>query len=183
MHIPRREAFNLLNQGNRHTGIATSDSHASAGEEPGSPRTFVYFGGDDPSGVDPSAFVDAVKRNHAATLCHGPFLTMTVGEAGTPAAPATIGAEMAAPSGMVTVKYKLSAPPWVSVGRLHVWVNGRLAQRIDVDPSRNLAMNAPAGGGPLSGEIPLKLTQDSWIVLEAVGVVWKLRADGLRGKL
>ena len=56
----------------------------------------------------------------------------------------------------------------VSVARLHVYVNGRLVQRIPIDPDRNLSDRAERGG-PQSGQIPLQLSRDSWIVLEAVG--------------
>jgi hypothetical protein len=160
--------FNLINLGYRPTGLATSDTHETVGEEPGAPRTYLYFGGDEPLAVTPQALVDALKHRRAATLSHGPFLTFTVAE-GTGAAGMPIGGELAAPSGNVTVSYKLAAPPWVSVSRIQLFVNGRLTQVIPVDADRNLADTAPAPGGPVVGQIPLSLTQDSWIVLEAAG--------------
>lgn len=164
--------FHLLNQGYRHTAIAASDTHADVGEEPGAPRTFLYFGDDDPVRVDSGKLVDAIKNKHAATLSHGPFLTFTVtvpSAQGTDSAPAQIGSDVQAPDGKVTVKYRLAAPPWVSVSRIHVYVNGRMVQRILVDPNRNLADNAAAPGGPVTGQLPLMMTKDSWIVMEAVG--------------
>jgi len=160
--------FHLLNQGFRHTAIAASDTHADVGEEPGAPRTYLYFGDDDPVRVDAGRLVDAIKNKHAATLSHGPFLTFTVSGGADPV-PAQIGSEVKAPDGKVTVSYRLAAPPWVSVSRIHVYVNGRMTQRILVDPDRNLADTAASPHGPLTGQIPLTLPRDSWIVLEAVG--------------
>jgi hypothetical protein len=157
--------FNLLNQGQRPTGLAASDSHETVGEEPGMPRTYLRFGADDPTAVTSEGLVDVVKRGHAATLSHGPFLTFTVAE-GTASGGTPIGGELTATSKQVTVHYKLSAPPWVSVGRIHVYLNGRLVQRIAVDPDRRLS---DVGGTPLSGDVSMTLMGDSWIVLEAAG--------------
>ena len=67
------------------------------------------------------------------------------------------------------MNYKLSAAPWVSVSRIHLWVNGRLQQKIPVDPSRNLADTAAAPAGPVSGQLALTLPRDAWVVMEAVG--------------
>src|SRR5262249_44660845 len=123
--------FHLLNQGSRPTGLANSDSHASLGEEPGLPRTYLRLGSDQPASVDAPALIGVIKRDHAATLSEGPFLTFTVAEgAGTPVG---IGGELAAPSGKVTVSYKLAAPSWVSVSRLQIYVNGLITQMIRVD--------------------------------------------------
>jgi hypothetical protein len=160
--------FHLLNQGFRHTAIAASDTHADVGEEPGAPRTYLYFGDDDPVRVDAARLVDAVKVRRAATLSHGPFLTFTVSN-GAEVTAAPIGSEVKAPDGKVTVSYRLAAPPWVSVGRIHVYVNGRMVQRILVDPDRSLADTALPPHGPVSGQLTLTLPRDSWIVLEAVG--------------
>ena len=161
--------FHMLNQGYRHTAIAASDSHADVGEEPGAPRTFLYFGADDPVRADAAQLVDVIKNQHAATLSHGPFLTFTVAAGNGTTGGARIGSEVSAPDGQVTVNYRLSAPPWVSVNRIQVYVNGRLLHRLKVDPDRNLADAAAPPAGPVSGQLPLTLKSDSWIVLEAVG--------------
>jgi hypothetical protein len=163
--------FHRLNQGFRDTGLATSDSHAGVGEEPGAPRTFLYFGSDEPDGVTAEALVDVVKRQHAATLSHGPFLTFTVakGDNATGGTAIAIGGELMAPGGKVTVNYRLAAPPWVSVNRIQVWVNGRLIQKLPIDPGRDLSDRARAPNGPVAGQLGLTLDKDSWIVLEAVG--------------
>lgn len=165
--------FHMLNQGYRHTAIAASDSHGSTGEEPGWPRTYLQLGSDDPVAATATNLVDAVKVRRAATLSNGPFLTFTVspGSSGeSPSNPGTpIGSELYARDGKVTINYKLSAAPWVSVSRLHLWVNGRLQQKIAVDPGRNLADTATAPAGPLSGQIPISLPRDAWVVMEAFG--------------
>ncbi len=161
--------FNLLNQGYRHTAIAASDSHGSIGEEPGAPRTFLYFGADDPVQVDAKTLTSVIKTQHAATLSHGPFLTFTVAEGSGTTGGARIGSQLTATSGQVTVNYHLAAPPFVSVNRIQVFLNGRLIQKIPVDPNRNLADTAPAPLGPINGQLPLTLSGDSWIVLEAAG--------------
>ena len=161
--------FHMLNQGYRHTGIGASDSHAGPGEEPGAPRTFVNLGKDDPVAVTATEFVDAVKNKHAATMSHGPFLVFTVARGKAAPGGVPIGSELSAPDGDVTINYKLAAAPWVSVNRINVWVNGRIAQVISVDPNANLADVSPPEEGPLWGHITLKLDKDSWIVMEAVG--------------
>jgi hypothetical protein len=161
--------FNLLNQGYRHTGIAASDSHDSVGEEPGAPRTYLLLGSDDPVSVKGSQLVDVIKNRHAVTLSHGPFLTFTVAQGTGAPGGAPIGSDVVALDGKVTINYRLTAPPWVSVDRIHVYVNGRLLRRIPVDPNRDLSELARGGGGPLTGQVALTLSADSWIVLEAVG--------------
>lgn len=163
--------FHMLNQGYRHTAIAASDSHGSVGEEPGWPRTYLQLSGDDPVAATAEKLVDAVKVRRAVTLSNGPFLTFTVA-AGSPSPQnpgVPIGSELYARDGQVTVSYTLQAAPWVSVRRLHLWVNGRLQQKIAVDPNRSLAQTAAPPQGPLVGQIPLALPRDAWIVLEAVG--------------
>lgn len=162
--------FNLLNQGYRHTGIAASDSHDSVGEEPGAPRTYLLLGSDDPAGVTAGQLVDALKTRHAATLSHGPFLTFTVAKGDGVAGGAPIGSDVVALDGRVTVNYRLTAAPWVSLDRLHVYVNGRLVKRVPVDPDRDLSeAGRSRGGGPFTGQLALALGADSWIVLEAAG--------------
>jgi hypothetical protein len=157
--------FHLLNQGRRETGVGSSDSHSTIGDEPGAPRTYLRFGSDDPAAVTSQQLVELVKRRHAATISQGPFLTFTVAE-GAASGGAEIGSELTAPSKQVTASYKLAAPPWVSVSRLQLYVNGRLVQTVQVDPARNLA---DVGGKPLSGSLSVTLTQDSWLLMEAVG--------------
>ena len=163
--------FHMLNQGYRHTALAASDSHGSVGEEPGWPRTYLQLGSDDPVAASAEKLVDAVKVRRAVTLSNGPFLTFTVAPGSpSPANPGLpIGSELYARDGHVTVSYKLSAAPWVSVSRIHVWVNGRLQQKIPVDPSRSLADTAQAPSGPVVGQVSLSLPRDAWIVLEAAG--------------
>ena len=161
--------FHMLNQGYRHTGLATSDSHASVGEEPGAPRTYLYFGKDQPAGLDGNDLVDIIKKKHAATLSHGPFLTFTVAPGDGAAGGSPIGSEIAASTGPVTVNYKMEAPSWVSVNRIQVYLNGRMMKTIAVDPARDLSDKAGPPNGPFTGQLTLNIDKDSWIVLEAVG--------------
>lgn len=161
--------FNMLNQGYRHTALAASDSHDDEGEQPGVPRTYLYFGEDDPVRADARRLVDIIKNKHAVTLSYGPFLTFTVATGQDDQRGLPIGSEVSAPAGKVTINYRLAAPPWVSVSRIQVYVNGRLIKRIPVDPNRNLADIAPPPLGPVSGQLDLALKEDSWIVLEAAG--------------
>jgi len=157
--------FHLFNLGHRFTGVGASDSHARLGNEAGLPRTYVALGTDDPQAVDALALVDALKRKHAATISQGPILTMTVAEGDGAKGGVPIGAELAAPSGKVTVNYRLTAAPWVSVSRIFVTVNGKLLadKTVSVDPNRDLA------NSPLDGQVLLSLDKDAWIVLDALG--------------
>lgn len=164
--------FHMLNQGFRHTVLAASDSHGGVGEEPGSPRTYLQLGFDEPARVTAQDVSHAIKDRHAATLSHGPFLTFQVAAKGGATGPVVyggIGTEIESHDGQVTVFYRLTAPPWVSVSRVHVYVNGLLAHRIPIDPGRDLSSRAGPGQGPWLADLPLSLSRDSWIVLEAVG--------------
>lgn len=161
--------FNMLNQGHRHTALAASDTHGSVGEEPGAPRTFLLMGEDDPSSITGKKLVDVIKNKRSITLSHGPFLTFTAAPGRNQPGGEPIGSEIASSDGAITINYRLAAPPWISVSRIQVYVNGRLVQRIPVDPGRNLADTAPGPGGPLSGSLTLTLSAHSWVVLEAAG--------------
>lgn len=163
--------FHLLNRGHRFTGVASSDSHGGVGAEAGSPRTMVALGKDEPFGLDPRELVEAFQSRHAATLSNGPFLTFTVAEGIAVPGGVPIGAELAAPSGRVTINYVLSAPPWVSLSRLQLYVNGRLRgdKTVLIDPARDLSGMVAESSGPAVGRIDIALERDSWIVLEAVG--------------
>ena len=161
--------FHMLNQGYRKTGLATSDSHATAGEEPGWPRTYLRIEPDRPGGVDPATVVDVIKNRHAATLSNGPFLTFTVAPGSGVAGGTGIGGELQTGTGPVTLNIRLAAAPWVSVSRIQVYKNGRLIERIPIDPKRNLADTAAAPNGPFTRQLTVNVDKDSWFVLEAVG--------------
>jgi hypothetical protein len=144
---PLRDWFSLLDRGGAYTAVGGSDSHLTAGQEIGYPRTCIAPGGDDPG----RARVEAIKRKREAFITNGPFVRVAVGNRG-------MGQLAAAPKGRARLDVEVRAAPWVDVRRLEVFVNGmRHGKPIEV-----AASHAPVR---YHDGIDLKLNQDAYVVV------------------
>lgn len=156
--------FNLLNLGYKHIGLGTGDSH-SGFDEAGQFRTMVYTGVDEPMALSDQLLVDAL-RSRRVVATNGPLVDFWVDD---PVAGA-MGRTTTAADDSVTLTYRLTSAPWISVGRVNVYRNGVIAYATDVDPDRDLAAD------PLVESVVLPLATDpggnpidSWFAVEAIG--------------
>lgn len=143
--------FNLLNQGRIITGLGNSDSHDQSEEEPGFPRSYVFVGDDDPAFVDELAIIRGVQ-NQQVIVTNGPFVELFVN--GEP-----VGARVRDNDGVIDVRVKVQAAPWVDVRRGVLFLNGERVETFEVDMS----------GGPFEFTTQLAVTGDSWVVVEVEG--------------
>jgi hypothetical protein len=116
-----RDWYALLNAGTRITATGNSDSHKLTYHECGVPRNLVNVGDDDPTRLDASRFVDAIRAGRVV-VSSGPFVTIEIDGR---------GPGESARSGEQEVHVIVQAPPWVDVSRvelvrrgepLHAWV-------------------------------------------------------------
>jgi len=150
---PARAAwFSLLNQGFLKVGVANGDSHNTA-RSAGYPRNLVYLGTSDPSQVTPAQVAAAVRAGKVIGTT-GPIPSITVDGAG-------MGQLVTDTSGTVNVAVKVQAAPWVPVDEIRIVVNGNVAQTIPLpalDPEPTVRYD---------NTLPIPITKDSWIVVEA----------------
>ena len=142
--------FNLLNRGDRYTGLANSDAHGRS--EIGYPRTYLRLGKDHPGRVTDLEVVDAVQ-GFRAIMTNGPFVELFVN--GQP-----IGSELSDTDGEVEVRVEVRAAPWVDIARGRIVVNGETVETFDIgDDAR----------GAFEVTRTVALPRDAWIVAEITG--------------
>jgi hypothetical protein len=156
--------FNLLNLGYRFVGVGTGDSHTGF-DEPGQFRTMVYVGVDEAQRVDSRRVVDGL-RSRRVVATNGPLIDFWVNDP----VSGVMGQTVRDDDGTVRLGYSLTSAPWISVERLHIYRNGVIALKREIDPDRDLAAD------PLREEVELELARDgqgnpidSWFVIEVIG--------------
>ncbi|MEO1271821.1 MAG: CehA/McbA family metallohydrolase, partial [Myxococcota bacterium] len=148
--------FNMLNQGRRIIGVGNSDSHDTAGEEPGYPRTFMRVDKDDPRDITSMDVVDAFL-NHRLTLTNGPFVELFVNNE-------PIGSSTLDNDGQLEVRVRVQAPQWVQVNRANLIANGQTVDTFEVVMEPN-----GIGGTVFETTRTITIDRDAWIVAEVSG--------------
>jgi len=156
--------FNLLNLGYRKIGVGTGDSHVGF-DEAGQFRTMVYVGTDSTERVTEQMLVDGLK-SFRAVATNGPMVDFWVDDP----VRGMMGQTIQTAASSVSLTFKVSAAPWMSVERIHVYRNGVIALTREVDPDRNLTAD------PLEETVTIDLAKDaegnaidSWFVVDATG--------------
>jgi hypothetical protein len=159
------EWFSFLNKGRKYIAVGTCDTH-DAQDEAGHFRTMVYVGDDRPAALSDEKMY-AAMQSRAVVATNGPMLDFYVDDPKTGSMGKT--AKAARPDA-VTLVLRLTAAPWLSVGRVNVYRNGVIAKSLVVDSARDLAKD------PLRESLELPLAKDSagtpidsWFVVEAIG--------------
>ncbi|MGQ9881360.1 MAG: CehA/McbA family metallohydrolase [Armatimonadota bacterium] len=142
--------FYFLNHGSRYAAMANTDSHHAYRLEPGYPRTYLFFGHNNPQRVTPQSVVQAIRRGNI-TLCGGPVVTMTA------EGRYSLGGTVASPDGTVRLQVRVQSASWVRVNRLKLIVNGKVEQELTIDHP---------DGKPLDWQqqVTLKVEGDSWVI-------------------
>jgi hypothetical protein len=111
--------FGLMGAGLPIAAMGNSDTHQVA-EGVGYPRTYVFTGDDDVTAVDEAALQTAVRAQRTA-IAQGCLVTLTVD-----GVPRMGHADVVDVAAAGRVRVRLQAPPHVGVGRLELYVNGRV---------------------------------------------------------
>jgi hypothetical protein len=118
-----RDLVALARRGRRPTATGNSDSHRLLFEEAGWPRTYVHAP-TLPSDGRVDRVVDAVLRGDT-TVSAGPFVELWVDGQGH-------GQTVRAKGGAVQVRVRVSAPAWVPVETVELWVDDTVARTFSV---------------------------------------------------
>ncbi len=111
--------FRLINHGVFYTGIGTSDTHTTTGNEPGMAHTYVCSSVNRPSDIDLLELARNLKAGCAVTS-YGPFLEMWVDGK-------RVGSRVSVPQPAdVPVRIRVQSPDWFDVDRVEVYRNGSL---------------------------------------------------------
>jgi hypothetical protein len=146
--------FALLNRGERHPAVGSSDSH-TVGDPVGQGRTYVPGDDSDPARIDVQAACHAFLDGRIA-VCEGIFATLTVDGA------ATSGDLHAARGARARCSVRVRTPSWVSAERLRVFVDGALAGELALERS------AGATDGTYELEVALP-AHDCWLAAVVTG--------------
>jgi hypothetical protein len=116
----------LLNHGHLATATGNSDTHHLNYNIGGYPRNFVRVRDDRPQAVTPGEVAEALRAHHAF-FTTGPFVRVTVGDAG-------IGDLAPARGGHAVARVVVEAAPWISVDRVILYLDGKEERRWQVQP-------------------------------------------------
>ncbi len=156
--------FNTLNLGYRFIGVGTGDSHVGF-DEAGQFRTMVYVGTDSPHRVTERMLVDGL-RSRRAVATNGPLIDFWVDDPEL----GVMGQTIATGDSKVSLTYRITAAPWMSLERVNIYRNGVIALSRELDPERDMAAQ------PFEETVSLDLATDtagspidSWFVVDATG--------------
>ena len=156
--------FNTLNLGYKFIGVGTGDSHVGF-DEAGQFRTMVYVGGDSPLATNERMVVAGLKSRRVVST-NGPLIDFWIDDP----VQGAMGQTIQATTEQVSLSYRVTAAPWMSIERIHVYRNGVIALTREIDPQRNLAAE------PFEETVSVELARDqngnpidSWFVLDATG--------------
>ncbi|MEE3326151.1 MAG: CehA/McbA family metallohydrolase [Myxococcota bacterium] len=143
--LVRADWFSLMLQGEPRTGTANSDSHSLA-EIVALPRNYLALRSGPLPDFDQAGFLDAVRAGKLFGTS-GPLIEATIGGKGP-------GEMVSGEAGILELR--VQAADWVPVHEVRVFVDGRLETQQAVGRNESL-------------EIPLKFTQDGFVVVEVEG--------------
>jgi hypothetical protein len=145
--------FSLLDRGLLVTATGDSDSHDVYNDPVGYPRNYVRLSTDDPSAVDNTKLLTAIKQQRVV-VSGGPFLTIELGGK-------TIGEVAPFTTKSGTVKVVVQAPTWMPADTLRVYVGGVEAHTVTLDASTADPLNPVVR---YNDSLAIQAQQDSWVV-------------------
>ena len=152
-HSVVQDWYNLLNRGHRASAVGNSDSHTVRTPYAGYPRNYMPSDTDDPSKIDPTQIVKAVKSGQLVTTT-GPFVTFTINDQ-------PMGSQVTDSDGTVDLAFDIRAASWVSVDRVRVIMNG--------DQIRVIPVPKQKGALSYQDSIQLPVLRDAWVLITVEG--------------
>ncbi len=155
----------LMNLGYRVPGVVNTDAHWNF-HGSGFLRNYIKSATDDPSQASVPKLVHTCEHGNIV-MTNGPFLEVTA-RAGEGDGTATVGDDLAAPGGKLSLHVRVQCPKWVEVNRVQVFVNGRPV------PEWNYTRRAHADKFHSSvvvfdETLPLELPSDAHLVVACAG--------------
>lgn len=124
----------LLNQGFRIYGVVNTDAHYNF-HGSGGLRNWIQSPTDEPSRIQPMHVVHAAEQGRMV-MSNGPFLEVWGSETGK-SEKVTVGQDLVAKSGKVSLKVRVQCPNWLDVNRVTVLVNGRARPELSFTRDKN----------------------------------------------
>jgi hypothetical protein len=155
----------LLNQGYRIPGVVNTDAHYNF-HGSGFLRLYLQSPTDDPAKIETLDMVHTAEHGHII-MTSGPYLEvlLVADEAGNNRT-ATVGDDVALPSGKATLKVRVQCPNWFDVDRVQVFLNGR------PEPSLNFTRSTTperftGGTVKFDQSLTLSLADDTHVIVAA----------------
>jgi hypothetical protein len=121
-----REWLRLIKLGRRYTAIGNSDSHRVIYEWAGYPRTYLAV----KPGASPDSALASLREGRAIVTA-GPFIRMT-------AAGGDPGDTVKATNGKLSIDVDVTAPGWLGISNVRVWVDGEPRAELDVSQVKKI---------------------------------------------
>lgn len=112
----------LMNLGYRVPGVVNTDAHWNF-HGSGFLRNYIKSSTDDPSQASVSNLVHTCEHGNLM-MTNGPFLEVTA-QAGPEGKTVTVGDDLSALNGKLSVHVRVQCPKWMAVNRVQVFVNGK----------------------------------------------------------
>lgn len=155
----------LLNLGYRLPGVVNTDAHWNF-HGSGWLRNYVKSPVEDPTKASVADLVHTCEHGNIL-MTNGPFLEVAA-TAGASGETVTVGDDLKAPGGKLTLRVRVERPNWFEVNRVQVFVNGR----------PDAALNFTERSHPrmfknqtivFAEEIPVALERDAHLIVAAAG--------------
>jgi hypothetical protein len=147
--------LNLLNRGHYFPIVGSSDSHTIDRGEPGYSRTYVFYDDEKGDNLEISSLIRLMKKGRSFAS-NGPVIGFKVNGTHIP------GDSFTAKDGRVRIYVEVKSAPWISVDEVGLIINGRRTIVFPVEGPEDSVIK-------FSGEISLRLEQDSYIAAEVLG--------------
>lgn len=156
----------LLNQGLRIPGVVNTDAHDNF-HGTGWLRNYLQSSTDDPAAIQPLDVVRAANQGRLV-MSNGPFLEVSLGEAGQDFA-VTTGQELMAKSGKLSLKVRVQTPNWFDIDRVFVLINGRPDESLNFTREKQPERFKSEGAIKFDQTLPVTLQHDAHVIVVAVG--------------
>ena len=150
----KNDWFNLLNQGEKITGLGNSDSHSVIAQIAGIPRNYVKSSTDDPTKINEKELIQSLK-NQRVSVASGIFVNLMANGENGPGSTVKLDDE-----GLM-FRLRVQAASWISCNKAELVENGQVIQSFDIPKSKSTVR--------LDKKISIKPKKDSWYILIAYG--------------
>ncbi len=149
----RQDWYNILNSGQRVTGVGNSDSHTVEKLLAGMPRNYIASPTDDPSLIDEKTLSQNINKGRVS-VAQGLYVQMWVNGVQHRSDTTLTGGEIA-------VRVKVQAPEWIDCDSVQIIGNGKILRRFPAHPAKN--------GVKFDKTISMKISEDTWLIAVATG--------------
>ena len=150
----KQDWFNLLNHGQRFTGVGNSDSHHVMEFLAGVPRNYIASTSDEPAKLNERELTQSIKQRNVS-VNRGLYVEFTTNEG------APIGSQVAAREGKIDFHVRVQAPHWIACDTVQLVGNGEVLETFVVSAQDSVVR--------LQRTITAQPQVDTWYVVIASG--------------